>query len=57
MTEKEFACVLEWYMCSDPWPVPGEPGIDNQQSIDEMLNKLALSFGFSDWVSTYHKLV
>jgi hypothetical protein len=40
--------LLEWRMCSDPWP-----GGD-MDAIDEWLNAESRAAGFADWIDAYH---
>lgn len=42
--------LLDWYMCSDPWP-----GGD-QDVITMWLNKMCRARGYLDWVAAYHAL-
>ena len=42
--------LLDWYMCSDPWP-----GGD-QDAIARWLNDLCRERGFVDWTMAYHEL-
>ena len=46
--------ILDWYMCSDPWPVVDSYG--NQTCITTWLDEICKEAGFSDWVKAYHKL-
>ena len=43
--------ILDWYMCSDPWP-----GGD-QKIITEWLDEISKAKGYRDWVEAYHKLL
>jgi hypothetical protein len=45
-----FRAILDWRMCSDPWP-----GGD-MQAVDEWLNEQSRDLGYSDWVDAYHTL-
>lgn len=51
MTDKEFRQVLDWYMCSDPWPA----GEHNQTIISDWIAREATQRGFTDWVDAYHR--
>ena len=42
--------ILDWYMCSDPWP-----GGD-QKEVTEWLNHACRMAGYRDWVYAYHKM-
>lgn len=44
--------VLDWMMCSDPFPV----SVD-KAAIDAWLNGECMSRGYTDWVDAYHRLV
>ena len=50
MNKWQFRAVLDWRMCSDPWP-----GGD-MEIVDSWLNEVAKEFGFDDWVQAYHEL-
>ena len=58
MTDKEFRAMLDWYMCSDPWPVQKKDGStdeENHKAMTELLNKKARRHGYQDWVDAYHR--
>lgn len=42
--------VLDWRMCSDPWP-----GGD-MAAVDGWLNGASKMAGFDDWIDAYHRL-
>lgn len=46
--------LLDWYMCSDPWPVL-EP-YQNQETVTEWLDGVCKASGYKDWVEAYHKM-
>ena len=46
--DDELKALLDWRMCSDPFPCVG------MQVVDEFLNRLAVSAGFTDWIDAYH---
>ena len=46
--------ILDWYMCSDPWPVD-EP-FQNQEIVTEWLDTVCKAKGYTDWVEAYHKM-
>lgn len=50
MNSKQFRAVLDWRMCSDPWPGGDE------ETVDEWLNEMARTFGFEHWIQAYHEL-
>lgn len=50
MNQAEFRTVLDWWMCSDPFP----EGV-NKQVIDDWLNREAKERGYTDLVGAYHK--
>ena len=50
MKTEQFRAVLDWRMCSDPWP-----GGD-MQAVDEWLDAQSREFGYSDWLDAYHTL-
>jgi hypothetical protein len=45
-----FRAILDWRMCSDPWP-----GGD-MQAVDEWLDAQSRDLGYSDWLDAYHTL-
>ena len=47
----EFRALLDWLMCSDPWPTNSE----HQETIVAMLNVKAKELGFSNWIDAYHR--
>ncbi len=63
MTEKQFRALLDWYMCSDPWPVSqrrkaGEPDVtdeDNHDTITFFIDATSRLFGYENWVVAYHE--
>jgi hypothetical protein len=51
-TEREsipFRAILDWFMCSDPWP-----GGDHE-AILKWLTELSKQKGYPDWVGAYHE--
>lgn len=50
MNSKQFRAVLDWRMCSDPWPGGDE------ETIEEWMNEMARAFGFENWIQAYHEL-
>lgn len=50
MERLEFRALLDWLMCSDPWPTNNE----HQETIVAMLNVKAKELGFSSWIDAYH---
>jgi hypothetical protein len=54
MTQREFRAVLDWYMCSDPWPMPREDR--SHEIVTAWLDRLAKADGWSDWVDAYHRV-
>jgi hypothetical protein len=49
-THTTLRALLDWRMCSDPWP-GGDMSI-----VDDFLNSWCAMAGFSDWVDAYHRL-
>jgi hypothetical protein len=45
-----FREILDWRMCSDPWP-GGE-----MQTVDEWLDRQSRHLGYTDWLDAYHAL-
>jgi len=55
MEDEEFRALLDWFMCSDPWPIPKDMvGDDHQATIEALLNKESINRGYADWVDAYH---
>jgi len=48
----EYKAMLEWRMCSDPFPVSET----KQLYIDQYLDYIAREFGYEDWIDAYHKI-
>jgi hypothetical protein len=59
MTDKEFRAMLDWYMCSDPWPVQsGDKSTDeeNHDTITAMMERESKARGFDGWVHAFHEM-
>jgi hypothetical protein len=54
LTEDEFRALLNWWMCSDPWPVPGPDGDRDHETMVNWLNRESRRRGFDGWVDAYH---
>lgn len=52
MDDREFRALLDWFMCSDPWPVEGG---DSHDLMSDWLNRAAKSRGYKDWVEAFHR--
>lgn len=50
MTPTEFRSVLDWYVCSDPFP----PSV-NQQVIEDWLDRESKARGYADRIVAYHQ--
>ena len=50
MNHAEFRSVLDWWMCSDPFP----EGV-NQQIIDDWLDREARERGYANTICAYHE--
>lgn len=46
--DAEFRALLDWRMCSDPFPCNGI------ECIDRFINGVSETFGFKDWIDAYH---
>lgn len=46
--DEELRSLLDWRMCSDPFPCEGI------ELLDAYLNRVSQAFGFSDWIDAYH---
>ncbi len=49
--EPPFREILDWFMCSDPWPDSNQ----SQKVIVDWLNKLSVVSGYENWVVAYHE--
>jgi hypothetical protein len=54
MSDQEFRAVLDWFMCSDPWPVQPD-GVSNHNAVLNWLNRESRARGWSGWVEAYHE--
>ncbi len=43
--------VLDWWMVSDPWPLPA----DQSDRIESRIQAASIEAGYTDWVSAYHE--
>ena len=50
LSPDRWRAVLDWRMCSDPWPG------GNMDAVDNLLNDVAAMMGFDGWVAAYHML-
>jgi hypothetical protein len=50
MNNAEFRTVLDWWMCSDPFP----EGV-NKQIVDDWLDREAKERGYTDLIGAYHE--
>ena len=48
--ELPLRAILDWMMCSDPWPGGDE------QAIKKWLDKISISKGYDNWITAFHKL-
>lgn len=53
MTDLEFRALLDWYMCSDPWPLDGE----NHKAITALVQRESLNRGYDDWTEAMHNFL
>lgn len=51
MTAEQMRAILDWRMCSDPWP-----GGD-MNAVDDWLDGVCREGGYQDWVDAYHSLI
>lgn len=51
-SEQEFVLLMDWYMVSDPWPLPDR----GNELVEQMLNDEAERWGFESWIMAYHEL-
>ena len=48
VSDETLRAILDWRMCSDPWP-GGE-----METVDKFLNNISESAGYKDWIDAYH---
>lgn len=51
MTAEQLRAILDWRMCSDPWP-----GGD-MDTVDDWLGGVCREGGYQTWVDAYHELI
>ena len=51
MTTAELRVLLDWYMVSDPWPLPGD---NSHEIIGELLDRESKKRGHDNWEQAYH---
>lgn len=51
MNDETFRAVLDWFMCSDPWPVENDSG---HNIVYAWLESESKERSFSGWVEAYH---
>jgi len=70
VSREEFRAILDWFMCSDPWPVckgqcsveaggtyigPPSCDVDNHETIEAWMGRMAKAFGYDNWVEAFHE--
>lgn len=50
LTHRQFRALLDWRMCSDPFP----EGVD-LEAISEIMEGVSKDHGYLDWVDAYHR--
>lgn len=60
LPDQLFRDLLDWYMCSDPWPVckRGTPRLtdaEHAQRITAFMEEQSKLHGFDNWVVAYHQ--
>lgn len=56
ITQGDFRALLDWYMCSDPWPVSDQGGPDSHAVVTNLLHRIAKADGWDDWTDAYHRV-
>lgn len=51
--DREFRALLDWYMCSDPWPVEPDKS-DSHETITRWLTRECRRRSFNGWVDAYY---
>jgi hypothetical protein len=59
LNDQTFRDLLDWFMCSDPWPVRkghGSPLTDDEHHarVTTFLDEQSKLFGFENWVVAFH---
>ena len=52
MSNKHFRALLDWFMCSDPWPADQK----NHELVTEFIEDESTKRGYGCWVEAYHDL-
>jgi len=55
MSDWEFTQFLKLLMCSDPWPMEGDEGVQTKNTLTSWANKEAQKRGFDNWIQAYHE--
>jgi len=53
MNSTEFRAVLDWWMCSDPWPEVLTPRV--KETVDAWLRRECVSRGYAGIIAAYHR--
>jgi len=48
INDETLRALLDWRMCSDPWPG------GTMEIVDKFLNNISMTAGYVDWVDAYH---
>jgi len=56
MNDIQFRAVLDWFMCSDPWPVSGANPASHD-IIHEWITAESKARGYPNWVEAFHYFV
>jgi hypothetical protein len=51
MGYKEFRCLLNLFMVSDPWPLSPT----DRELMESMLDRISQERGYEHWLDAYHK--
>jgi hypothetical protein len=51
LTSDEFRALLDWFMCSDPWPA----GDTTHATVEALLDRVSREYGYDGWVVAFHE--
>ncbi len=49
--------MLDWFMCSDPWPLTLPKDAGTHDSIEGMLDEHSKALGFENWIVAFHEFI
>jgi hypothetical protein len=56
MSNRELRAILDWWMCSDPWPVTGAADRrNNKELVDNWLDRECKGRHYDGIIDAYHR--